>query len=94
MKQKFICKHGTGIYHPTWPCVWCLEDESMDKEEAMEILIELVNQCCFVDGFLNSCGISSYADAIRYLAKIGKVEIVKGFGDAIIGRFVDPDKLT
>ena len=66
------------------------------SDETMDILIEVVNQACYmketIDGkeieCLDSCALSSYADALRYLESKGKVKIISQYGRRIIATWV------
>ena len=45
----------------------------------LDLIFDLVVQCCYDDekDVLDSCCVTTYAEAIRLLAKYGYVEIVK-----------------
>lgn len=56
---------------------------------AQDLMAEVVNQACTPSDAprtLDSCASSTYADALRYLAKISKVEIVTDVGRRVIAR--------
>lgn len=66
--------------------------------EAIDILCEVVNQACFLDGVtikgthcsddrLDSFSFSAYADALRYLAKHGKIELLEDSGRRVIAKW-------
>lgn len=54
----------------------------------VEILEDVAHQACFVDdrGDYDSIAISSYADALRFLAEIGVLEITTDEGRRVIAR--------
>ena len=60
------------------------------RSEELELLEDVINQACYDDELkaLDSGGHSSYADAIRYLIKIGDVELMKESGRRVIGRWI------
>ena len=68
----------------------------MDKdfEECLEHLCDVVNQACSVDcdsdmgTHLDSMSLSAYEDAIRYLVKHGKAEIVIEAGRRVIAHLL------
>lgn len=57
---------------------------SLDLTEAVDLLFEVVVQACSTrdcpheDDYLDSMALSAYADALRFLAKHGKVRIESG----------------
>ena len=60
-----------------------------DQAEAMEHLVDVVGQACFSqDGDLDSMATSAYAEAMLYLAKIGKIELDgEPVGRRVIGKW-------
>ena len=55
------------------------------SDECEELLLEVVCQACMLpDRTLDSMALRSYADAIRYLEKKGKVKILKDAGRRVI----------
>jgi hypothetical protein len=62
-------------------------------EDAAELIEDLVSQGCYIgdDGTLDSCAISTYADALRWLAARGRVEIATDVGRRVIARWVQLD---
>lgn len=57
-----------------------------DVNEAEELLADVVNQACALsDGTLDSMALSSFADAMRYLAKLGVFQIKREAGKRVIG---------
>jgi len=61
-----------------------------EQNEALDHLVDVVNQACSDStGALDSRALSAYADALRYLALAGKVEITEEYGRRVIGRWVD-----
>lgn len=57
------------------------------ESEALEYLKDVINQACYYDGRLDSMASSAYADALRYLASIGEVEIITDFGRRVIAKW-------
>lgn len=64
-----------------------------EVERCRELIIALVENACEVDAIpldavpLDSCGMQTNADALRYLAEIGRVEIVSEHGRRVIARW-------
>lgn len=60
-----------------------------DLDEANHLIVDLVNQHCHIrpDGLIESGAISTNADAIRYLAEHGWVEIVSEHGRFVVARW-------
>lgn len=65
----------------------------MEEENCLDLLMEVVNQACGVNdtdadmGYhLDSMALSTYADALRYLERQGKVEILLQQGKRVIAR--------
>lgn len=57
--------------------------ETLDS--ATDLIAELISQACTTSaGELDSSGISTYADALRFLAGAGRVEIVREYGRRVI----------
>ncbi len=51
----------------------------------IDLIAELISQACTTSaGELDSSAISVYADAIRFLAAAGRVEIVSDYGRRVI----------
>lgn len=66
--------------------------EAADEIERLrELVLDLTAQACERDGELDSMAISTYADAMRYLADLGWVTIDKQAGRRVIGRWADDD---
>jgi len=67
-------------------------------DEAIEILTDVVYQSCgkrdcpHSDWYLDSMALSAYADAIRFLARQGKVEITSDHGRRVIATMNDQTK--
>jgi hypothetical protein len=59
-----------------------------DLEEAIEIICGLVAKDCANDGELDSMCSSTYADAMRFLAKHGKIDIHSEAGRRVWARWV------
>lgn len=60
-------------------------------EECLELLEDVVVQCCTDESIkdvstprLDSMALSSYADALRFLAKHGRVTVVSEYGKRVI----------
>lgn len=81
---------GCGyLYHAGSPC-WTTEQRF---DEAVEVLVEMVNQHSIdMDGkdagCVNSGALSADADAMRLLARLGRLEIVREHGKAVVGRWI------
>jgi hypothetical protein len=59
-----------------------------DLDEAVELVMDLVAQdCTMSDGTLDSLAMSTYTDAIYWLAQHDKVEIVHEIGGRVIARW-------
>ena len=52
------------------------------------MLVDVVWQACSYDGELDSMGISTYADALRLLARCGRVAVVLDAGKRVRARLV------
>lgn len=67
-----------------------LRQEIEEREQLIELLLDVISAACTVkceDGFvLDSMEISSYADAIIMLNKLGKVEITYQKNDRVIAK--------
>ena len=62
-----------------------------ENAELLDLLADAVAQgCSGDDGVLDSGALSSYADALRKLAEVGKVEIVSEAGRRVIARWKEP----
>lgn len=61
-------------------------------DECLDLLIDVVNQACshrdcpHDEEYLDTMALSAYADAIRYLAKRGKVTIITDHGRRVIAK--------
>ena len=74
---------------------------SRERDEAIEILEDTVNQSCSRsdndDGMgvapyvLDSYALSSYRDALKFLAKVGRIKISHEAGRRIIGHWLKPE---
>lgn len=60
-----------------------------ERAELIETLMDLVSQDCPAnkDGLLDSCALSSYADALRVLERCGRVDIVSEAGKMVRARW-------
>lgn len=57
-------------------------------EDAQELVVELTQQGVYdEDGLVDSCAISTYADALRWCAAQGLFEITESAGRRVIGRW-------
>ena len=52
------------------------EQQQVSGQELLDMLVDVVWQACSYDGELDSMGISTYADALRLLARCGRVAVV------------------
>ena len=59
-----------------------------ERLELLECLVEMVNQHCSIDGKLDSCAMGTNMDAIRLLAKHGKIKITSEYGRTVRGEWV------
>lgn len=67
-----------------------INDRDLKQSEVgqcRELLSEMVANACTAGGILDSMGLAANADALRYLASIGRVEIVSEQGRRVIGRW-------
>lgn len=70
-----------------------------DYEEIMEFFCDAVNQGCHCEGpdsslpkrILDSRALSSYAGALRLLARLGYVEIIEETGRRIIAKWIEKE---
>jgi hypothetical protein len=61
---------------------------SAELIEATDLIAELVGQqCANLDGTLDSMAISTYAEALRFLAKMSRVEITAEHGRRVLARW-------
>ena len=77
--MSFLCDKEY-IMPKEWPGV---------HQEVVEILSEMVCDCCTYNEQLDSMGITSYAEALRYLAVCGKIKIISEHGRRVMGRWVE-----
>lgn len=69
------------------------EIERLQKElhEATALVVDLVDQSCAGrDGTIDSMALSTYANAMRWLAERQVIVIVGDFGRRVIGRWAGP----
>jgi hypothetical protein len=57
-------------------------------EEAVDCLVDMVNQHCSSERGLESFALSTNRDALKFLEKIGKVKILKEYGRMITAEWV------
>lgn len=58
-----------------------------EVERCRGLLSEMVANACTAGGILDSMGLAANADALRYLAEIGRVEIVSEQGRRVVARW-------
>jgi len=67
-----------------------MTDETEKLKEQLDLanslLLDVIIQATTYDGELDSMALTSYADAMRYLGKIGLIKIDREFGRRVIGR--------
>jgi len=69
-----------------------LEKIIVDKEifeELLELVEDFVYQDCYIDkegGIFDSMALSTYAYALRLLARLGRVKIIREYGDRVIAK--------
>lgn len=72
-------------------CYWCANAKKAIEElhDMTDIIRDLVAQGCNTsDGEVDSCAISTYADAMRWLASIGRLEITRQYSHrGLIGKW-------
>ena len=71
------------------------DDLVQKNDELLDALQEMVAQHCEsteAQCTLDSCAISSNADAMRILAKYGRLKIEREFGRRVIGRLMGRDQ--
>jgi hypothetical protein len=79
---KDLCEQNTMLARNQLLC-------EADLCECREFLLDVVNQACQMsNGMLDSMALSSYAEALRYLAKHGLVEIKSEYGRRVIATVV------
>ncbi len=61
-----------------------MPESKMDREHLIDLVQELVQQGCGTD----SCSISVYADALRFLASEGRCTIEREIGRRVIVRWI------
>ena len=60
---------------------------------ALEVIEDMVAQNCTMrDSTLDSCAITAHADAMRFLADLGKLTITAEEGRRVIGHWPKPSK--
>ena len=64
-----------------------------DFNEVVEVLCDVINQACGIDDKertheLDSGALSAYADGIRLLDKLGKVEMVHQAGRRVLAKWI------
>lgn len=60
-----------------------------ERDSAFNVLENVVNQSCGrSDGTLDSYALSSFSEALQYLASIGRVKIERMAGRRVIGRWM------
>lgn len=67
-----------------------INDRDLKQSEVgqcRELLSEMVANACTAGGILDSMGLAANADALRYLASIGRVEIVSEQGRRVVARW-------
>jgi hypothetical protein len=62
-----------------------------EYERLRDILEDLVAQACTVNGELDSMATRTGAEALRYLAEIGRVKIIDEHGRRVIAKWVQDD---
>lgn len=66
------------------------KEEEQVRQELINCLCDMVQQHCYMDkklGWYDSGALSSDAEAMRLLTKLGKFEIVQEKGRMVYGRF-------
>ena len=63
----------------------------IQDKEVFELLCDVINQACLQSDnkTLDSMALSSYADAMRYLADKGKLKIKKEAGRRVIAEWIE-----
>lgn len=60
----------------------------MTNEELVDVLEDVINQACRgEDGVLDSMCLTAYADGMRTLASLGRLEIMAEHGRRVVGRW-------
>ena len=94
------CKYGY-IHWDYWTgkdieCAYCERDGlQRERDEVAELLAGMVDQHCpsfGVDRAVESLIVIANAAAMRYLARIGKMEIIQDDGDRVTGRWRKPEQ--
>ncbi len=61
-------------------------------EELIDVLRDVINQACLMeDGTLDSIGFTANANAMRMLARLGKLEIDSEYGRRVIAHWTKGD---
>lgn len=64
-----------------------------EQSELQELVMDLVTQACWTsDGSFDSCAISTFAEAMRYLASKGKLKIMYESHRRVIAHYPDEEK--
>ena len=59
-----------------------------DLEEVLDVLEDVVNQACLAgDNLVDSMALTAYADAMRLLARHGRLDVEDEDGRRVIGRW-------
>ena len=83
---------AAGIEHEKEKNIRLQAEKKRLLEQLIEVNMELVAQDCVMqDGSLDSTAITTYADAMRFLAKHGKITIEKEYGRRVIGYWASPE---
>jgi hypothetical protein len=83
-----LLQENDNLYASVAGLAKMLQEEIDRKERLLDLLLECVEQACFYDnGTLDSCHISTYADAMRVLGEYGKLKITKDHGRSVIAEY-------
>jgi hypothetical protein len=96
---ELIREHGSKYDNSTPPC--CLELSGQDAarlidwlDTAVEQITDMVAQNCTHGDKLDSSALTTHAEAMWFLADMGRLEITAEAGRRVIGKWPEPAKLN
>jgi hypothetical protein len=97
--EEHICDKCTAMAYKSDPLTPCAKCEELKKEnrrlneQLEESMMDMVNQSCVLpDGSIDSMAISTYADAMRFLAERKRLIIDSEGGRRVIGHWAPKEE--